>query len=126
DQSEFVGKSNIPDKLSQVDWLKQIKNIGCIGCHQLGQEATRTIPAQFGKFSSGADAWQRRITSGQSGEMMTNRIAGQFGGVPYKYFGDWTDRIAKGELPKAKPPRPEGEERNVVITSWEWSKPDKY
>ena len=58
--------------------------------------------------------------------MMTNRIAGQFGGVPYKYFGDWTDRIAKGELPKAKPPRPEGEERNIVITSWEWSKPDKY
>ena len=48
--------------------------------------------------------------------MMTNRIAGQFGGVPYKYFGDWTDRIAKGELPKTKPPRPEGEERNVVVT----------
>ena len=57
---------------------------------------------------------------------MTNRLAGQFGGVPYKYFGDWTDRIAKGELPKHKPPRPEGEERNVVITSWEWSIPDKY
>ena len=57
---------------------------------------------------------------------MTNRIAGQFGGVPYKYFGDWTDRVAKGELPKTKPPRPEGEERNIVITSWEWSKPDKY
>ena len=50
DQSEFGGKSNIPDKLSQVDWLKQMKNIGCIGCHQLGQEATRTIPAQFGSF----------------------------------------------------------------------------
>lgn len=57
---------------------------------------------------------------------MTNRIAGQFGGVPYKYFGDWTDRIARGELPKAKPPRPQGVERNIVITSWEWSKPDKY
>ena len=58
--------------------------------------------------------------------MMTNRIAGQFGGVPYKYFGDWTDRVAKGELPKNKPPRPEGEERNIVVTSWEWSTPDKY
>ena len=47
---------------------------------------------------------------------MTNRLAGQWGGVPYKYFGDWTDRIAKGELPKATPPRPQGVERNIVIT----------
>ena len=52
--------------------------------------------------------------------MMTNRLAGQFGGAPFKYFGDWTDRVAKGELPKNKPPRPQGVERNVVVTSWEW------
>ena len=42
DQSQFGGKSNIPEKLTQVDWLKQMKNIGCIGCHQLGQESTRS------------------------------------------------------------------------------------
>ena len=58
--------------------------------------------------------------------MMTNRLAGQWGGAPYKYLGEWTDRIAKGELPKNKPPRPEGVERNVVVTWWEWSTPDKY
>src|SRR5882724_8299098 len=52
DKSEFGGKSNIPEKLTQVDWLKQTKNIGCIGCHQIGQESTRTIPAAFGKFDS--------------------------------------------------------------------------
>ena len=46
DQSQFGGKSNIPEKLTQVDWLKQMKNIGCIGCHQLGQEFTRTIPCR--------------------------------------------------------------------------------
>ena len=103
-----------------------MNNIDCVGCHQLGQEATRTIPAQFGKFKTGEDAWIRRIQSGQSGEMMTNRIAGQFGGVPYKYFGDWTDRVAKGELPKNKPPRPTGVERNLVVTTWDWSTPDKY
>ena len=51
--SEFGGKSDIPEKLTQIDWLKQMKNIGCIGCHQLGQEATRTIPSAFGKFDSG-------------------------------------------------------------------------
>ena len=124
--SDFGGKTDIPDKLTQTDWLKQMKNIGCIGCHQLGQEATRTIPAAFGKFDSGADAWMRRIQSGQSGEQMTNQLAGNFSGVPFKYLGDWTDRIAKGELPKTKPPRPQGIERNIVITSWEWSTPDKY
>src|SRR5215470_16396981 len=126
DQSQFGGKSNIPEKLTQVDWLKQMKNIGCIGCHQLGQESTRTIPAQFGPFKSGEEAWMRRTQAGQAGEMMTNRLAGQLGGVPYKYFGDWTDRIAKGELPKNKPARPQGVERNLVVTSWEWSTPDKY
>lgn len=123
---DFGGSTDIPKTITQDNWLRQMNNVDCIGCHQLGQESTRTIPAELGKFESGAEAWQRRILSGQSGEMMTNRIAGQFGGVPYKYFGDWTDRIAKGELPKSKPPRPEGEERNIVVTSWEWSKPDKY
>ena len=123
---DFGGKSDIPEKLTQTDWLKQMKNIGCIGCHQLGQEATRTIPAAFGKFDSGEAAWMRRVQSGQSGEQMTNQLAGNFGGVPFKYLGDWTDRIAKGELPKSKPPRPQGVERNIVITSWEWSTPDKY
>ncbi len=68
----------------------------------------------------------RRVQSGQSGEQMTNQLAGNFGGVPFKYLGDWTDRVAKGELPKSKPPRPQGVERNIVITSWEWSTPDKY
>ena len=70
--------SGLPPKMTQVDYLKQMKNIGCIGCHQLGQEATRTIPAQFGPFKSGADAWMRRIQSGQSGEQMINQLAGQF------------------------------------------------
>ena len=124
--SEFGGKSDIPEKLTQNDWLKQMKNIGCIGCHQLGQEATRNIPAEFGKFDSGAAAWVRRVQSGQSGEQMVNQLAGNFGGAPFKYLGDWTDRVAKGELPKQRPPRPQGIERNIVITSWEWSTPDKY
>jgi hypothetical protein len=124
--SEFGGKGDIPEKLTQSDWLKQMNNVDCIGCHQLGQESTRTIPAQFGTFASGEEAWTRRIQSGQAGENMINRIAGQWGGVPFKYLGDWTDRIAKGELPKTKPERPQGIERNVVVTSWEWSSPDKY
>ncbi|MBK9608750.1 MAG: carboxypeptidase regulatory-like domain-containing protein [Betaproteobacteria bacterium] len=124
--SAFGGKSGIPEKMTQIDWLKQMKSIGCIGCHQLGQESTRTIPAQFGSFASGRDAWMRRIQSGQSGEMMIQQLAGNFGGVPFDYLGDWTDRIAKGDLPHAKPPRPQGVERNIVITSWEWHNDRQY
>jgi hypothetical protein len=126
DKGEFGGKSNIPEKLTQVDWLKQVKNIGCIGCHQLGQLSTRMIPAGFGEFKSGEEAWMRRIQAGQSGEQMTNQLAGNFGGAPFKYYGEWTDRIAKGELPRSKPPRPQGVERNVVVTSWEWSTDKHY
>ena len=125
-ESEFGGTTDIPKNITRTTWIARMKNVDCVGCHQLGQEATRTIPAQLGKFNSGAEAWQRRILSGQSGEQMTNRIAGQLGGVPYKYFGDWTDRVATGELPFAKPQRPRGVERNLVITSWAWSTPDKY
>jgi hypothetical protein len=124
--SDFGGSSEIPKNVTLDIWRMRMNNVDCIGCHQLGQESTRTVPAQFGHFDSGADAWMRRTASGQAGEMMTNRLAGELGGVPYKYFGDWTDRVAKGELPKHQPPRPQGLERNVVVTAWEWSTPDKY
>ena len=57
---------------------------------------------------------------------MVNPIAGKLGSVPLKYFGDWTDRIAKGELPFAKPPRPQGVERNIVVTTWDWGNEKQY
>ena len=40
-------------------------------------------------------------------------------------FADWTDRINRGEVPPA-PPRPQGIERNVVITLWDWADPKAY
>jgi streptogramin lyase len=125
-EKDFGGSTEIPKNITRDTWRQRMNNVDCVGCHQLGQEATRTIPAQLGEFKSHEEAWIRRIASGQSGEMMTNRIAGQLGGVPYKYFGEWTERVAKGELPKHKPPRPSGVERNIVVTAWEWSTPDKY
>jgi hypothetical protein len=124
--SEFGGKSRIPKERTQADWLKQMKNIGCIGCHQLGQASTRTIPSAFSHIASSEEAWVRRLQAGQSGEQMTNQLAGNFAAVPYKYYADWTDRIAKGEIPFAKPQRPQGVERNVVVTSWEWSTEKHY
>ncbi len=126
DVSQFGGKSDIPEKLTQTDWLKQVKNIGCIGCHQLGQLSTRTFPTTLGEFASSEEAWIRRVQSGQSGEQMINQLAGVFGGAPFKYYADWTDRVGKGELPRAQPTRPEGLERNIVITSWEWHTEKQY
>ncbi len=41
-------------------------------------------------------------------------------------WGDWTDRIAGGELPATAPARPQGRERNVVITMWDWADPKAY
>ena len=35
-----------------------------------------------------------------------------------KNYADWTERIAKGEVPPA-PPRPKGVERNIVVTLWD-------
>jgi hypothetical protein len=123
---DFGGSTDIPKNITRETWRQRMGNVDCVGCHQLGQESTRTIPAQFGEFKSHEEAWLRRVQAGQTGTSMVNRLAGQLGGVPFKYFGDWTQRVAKGEIPKHKPPRPQGVERNIVVTTWDWSSPDKY
>jgi hypothetical protein len=118
--SAFGGQGAIPPRVTRQHWIARMKNIGCIGCHQLGQLSTRTIPAALGEFATGAEAWMRRVQAGQSGEQMVNQLAGELGGVPFEYFGRWTDRVAKGELPAATPPRPQGVERNIVVTVRDW------
>jgi hypothetical protein len=123
---QFGGHGDIPAKVKQTDWLNNMKNNGCIGCHQLGQKSTRTIPGEFGDQKSSEAAWMRRVQSGQAGELMINLAAGQLGGAPFKYFADWTDRIAKGELPHVKPTRPQGVERNIVVTTWDWADEKHY
>lgn len=119
------------DEVADIDgglnnYLMWTKNMGCVGCHQLGQASTRTIPPQLADIESSAQAWARRIASGQAGDSMT-RIAGQgLRGLPIKYLADWTDRIAAGELPAHIPERPQGIERNVVATVRDWSGPKSY
>lgn len=102
-------------------YLATMKNASCVGCHQLGNLATRTLPKALGEFATSEDAWLRRIQSGQAGPQMTRAIAGQLGMVPIRHLADWTDRIAAGELPATRPSRPAGLERNVVTTVWDWS-----
>jgi hypothetical protein len=123
--SHFGNRSGeIPPNVKQIDYLNLMKNNGCVGCHQLGTLATRTIPAFFGDSSK--DAWMRRVAAGQAGVLMVNIISNQLGAAPVAYLSDWTDRIKKGELPSTKPPRPQGVERNVVVTTWDWSDEKHY
>ncbi len=121
DESEL---GHVPGGLNE--YLGIMKNQTCVGCHQLGNLATRTIPEAFGDFDSGQDAWVRRVQSGQAASQMINPLVGQLGGVPLRYLADWTDRIAAGELPFFKPERPQGIERNVVATVRDWADPKSY
>jgi hypothetical protein len=107
-------------------YLMWMKNMGCVGCHQLGNLATRTIPASLGTFKSAQEAWTRRIQSGQAGGQMVGIAQGTLAGVPIRFLADWTDRISAGELPASTPPRPKGIERNVVATVRDWADPKTY
>ncbi|MDH4063558.1 MAG: carboxypeptidase-like regulatory domain-containing protein [Acidobacteriota bacterium] len=123
--SEFGTNPDIGRNFTQTRWVDSMKSNGCIGCHQLGQESTRTIPASLGTFASSELAWRRRVQSGQAGQMMLGQLSGM-GPMAFKLYGEWTDRIAKGELPHAKPQRPQGVERNIVVTLRDWMAPNKY
>jgi hypothetical protein len=124
-QTEMADRAAFAGNMTQQRWIGAMKNIGCIGCHQLGQLSTRTIPAALGTFPSGAEAWHRRVQSGQAGEMMFGQLNG-LGAASFRYFGDWTDRVAKGELPRTKPQRPQGVERNIVVTLRDWMNEKQY
>ncbi len=115
--------SSLPGGVNQ--YLASVKNLSCIGCHQIGQLATRTIPTEFGSMSH-HDAWVRRIQSGQAGAQMLGAAMNQLGGVPPRYLAEWTERVANGELPHAQPQRPRGLERNVVATVRDWSTEKAY
>lgn len=131
DQSSFPGTGPTgnginPNMKSQAQYLDSLKTNGCVTCHQLGNKATRTIPATLGTFANGHEAWTRRIQSGQASTQMVNNTERLGTQAALKMFGDWTDRVAAGELPALKPQRPQGIERNAVVTVWDWSNPKAY
>src|SRR6266849_3807054 len=130
DKSAFPGtgpKGNgIPENMkNQGQWLHLLKTDSCWSCHQMGDKATREIPKSLGHFDSSTAAWARRVLSGQAGDNMINGLAQLGSERALPMFADWTDRIAAGELPPT-PTRPQGVERNVVITEWDWADPQAY
>ena len=130
EKSEFPGNAPggngiSPNIKSQADWIRNLKSGGCTACHQLGTKGTREIPKALGAFHSSAEAWDRRIQSGQAGAQMSGGLNAMGRDRALAMFADWTDRMTGGELPPV-PPRPQGVERNVVITQWDWADPKAY
>jgi len=118
------GEFPIGKAASQQQWLDAVKSNGCVGCHAMGTAATRTVPQALGHFKSSQEAWARR--SGQAMTSMVNVLGRTDPDRMLAQFAEWTDRVAAGEIPAERPPRPQGAERNVVITLWDWSNPRAY
>jgi len=119
------GNGISPNITTQGQWIHLIKTDSCESCHQLGNAYTRTIPSMFSNLDP-AQAWMRRVQSGQAGAIMLGGLSQLGAKRATEQFGDWTTRIANGELPSEAPPRPQGVERNIVITQWDWADPKAY
>jgi hypothetical protein len=123
------GNGISPNIKSQGEWIRNVVNTdGCTGCHQMGNAATRTIPAGIldAARHDTKSAWDRRIQAGQAGGGMSARFTQVGRQRAIGMYADWTDRIAAGELPSSAPARPQGQERNVVVTMWDWADPKAY
>ena len=129
-KNEFPGTGQKGNGIQEVMknqhyWIDTVKN-SCQSCHALGSKGVRTISKELGPYNNSVEAWTRRLQAGQARANMATTL-GRLG--PQKalsLFAGWTDRIAAGELPFAKPERPQGVERNVVFSMWEWSTPKAY
>lgn len=120
------GEFPLPKIKSQGEWLNIIKSGACGSCHALGTPWTRTLSKELGTFKNSTEAWERRLMSGQAQAFMARDIGRLDTQRALAMFADWTDRIAAGELPFAKPERPQGIERNIVISLWDWGRPQAY
>jgi hypothetical protein len=124
---EFPGTGPSPEgnglgkaMLSQNHYINSLKS-DCNFCHQLGNQLTRTVDDVLKakpEFKTHAQAWEWRLGTGVRGTSMYGVLNNQGKERALKVYSDWTERIAKGEVPPA-PPRPKGIERNVVVTLWD-------
>lgn len=106
--------------LTQNEWINGLKS-NCNFCHQLGNQLSRTLDDVYAaepNIKTSFDAWDRRLHGGVRGDSMYSALSGMGHDGSLKVFADWTDRIAKGEVPPA-PQRPKGIERNIVATLWD-------
>jgi hypothetical protein len=109
-----------PTMLSQNHWINSLKS-DCNFCHQLGNRLTRSVDHVFKakpELKTHAEAWEWRLGTGVRGDSMYGVITRQGPERSLQVYADWTERVAKGEVPPA-PARPSGVERNLVLTLWD-------
>ena len=109
-----------PNMQSQNHWINSLKS-DCNFCHQLGNQLTRSVDHIFKakpELKTHAEAWEWRLGTGVRGTSMYGVLNSQGQTRSLKVYADWTERIAKGEVPPA-PSRPTGIERNLVLTLWD-------
>ncbi len=126
--SEFPGTGTGPQgngigtaMQSQNHWVNSLKS-DCNFCHQLGNQLTRSVDHVLKakpELKTHAEAWEWRLGTGVRGNSMYGVLTNQGPPRALKTYSDWTERVAKGEVPPT-PPRPTGVERNVVLTLWDW------
>jgi hypothetical protein len=130
--SEFPGTGNQGNGLgtnmqTQNHWINSLKS-DCNFCHQLGNEITRSVDHVFKakpELKTHTEAWEWRLGTGVRGTSMYGVLGSQGQTRSLKVYSDWSERIAKGEVPPT-PPRPSGVERNVVVTLWDWGTDHSY
>jgi hypothetical protein len=106
---------------TQANLIDAIKS-GCEVCHQMGNKATRELDPRMGTFPTSLEAWDHRLRMGQVASISFGGLTSIGHDRALAMFADWSDRIAQGEVPAA-PARPQGIERNLVVTLWDFSVP---
>lgn len=102
----FLSMFDAPDKSG--DWMTDFK-LTCMLCHQFGSVATR------------AGSSREFFEDGLKKAAVMHAGVDRLGGDAFiDALADWGQRIQDGEVPAETPPRPEGDERNMVVTQWEW------
>ena len=131
DKSEFPGTGPNGNGMattmkSQRQWLDLVKTDGCVYLPPTRQQGDAHDPARSAQFRTrprpGSAASNRARPAdhmiGDLGRLDTTRARNCSPTGPTGSPG--------GEMPVAKPQRPQGIERNVVITKWDWADPTAY
>src|SRR5262245_20963159 len=97
---------------ASADWAVQFK-LGCQLCHQVGTPITRSRTRELYDAGLRKAAFMHATAESLGRARLLDALE------------DWSTRIAAGETPEA-PPRPQGVERNLVITQWGWGDGTSY
>jgi hypothetical protein len=102
--SYWLALLDVPDH--SAGWASNFK-LGCQLCHQVGSVMTRARTRELFDMGLQKSTYMHATADGLGRDRLLDALAG------------WSGRIMAGETPPA-PPRPQGVERNLVITQWEW------